>query len=310
MNRDEKYLARIIFKGKLLQADGQTFQDLFVEVMTKAHKDFHPIKPHGNKGDRKNDGFIKDTGTYYQCYAPEQLTCDQIKAKLKDTFEPLVNGWKQVAPVQAFNLVLNDRFKGCYPEIEDALADLERKHSGIKCKPFLCKDLEDVFLSLSEDNVVAQIGLIPNPNNIQSIEFSVLEEVIGYLVENCKKQTNDERLVKPDFERKLTFNGLSPQVAALLRNANYQVGTLEEYFDGSSSFVQQDVRDCFVNIYNEASSLLGNGSETQGDLVFAFSLSRAMPKQSQEIRDSVLVLMSFYFEVCDIFETPPEEQSR
>ena len=64
MKKEDKYIARIQFKLKVLQSKGQTFEDFFVSVMTKADKDFQPVKAYGNIGDQKNDGFNKKTGTY------------------------------------------------------------------------------------------------------------------------------------------------------------------------------------------------------------------------------------------------------
>ena len=53
MKKEDKYIARIQFKLKVLQSKGQTFEDFFVSVMTKADKDFQPVKAYGNIGDQK-----------------------------------------------------------------------------------------------------------------------------------------------------------------------------------------------------------------------------------------------------------------
>lgn len=41
--------------------------------MTKAEPNFQPVKAYGNIGDRKNDGFVSQTGIYYQVYAPRDV---------------------------------------------------------------------------------------------------------------------------------------------------------------------------------------------------------------------------------------------
>lgn len=53
--------------------------------MQRHNRNFQQVKPQGQYGDRKNDGFDKTTGTYYQVYAPED-----IKIKEKETIEKLV----------------------------------------------------------------------------------------------------------------------------------------------------------------------------------------------------------------------------
>ncbi len=59
MNNQEKLLARLMFRNKIFTSNGQAFEDLFISIMNYAEKGFKPIKPWGNIGDRKNDGYIK-----------------------------------------------------------------------------------------------------------------------------------------------------------------------------------------------------------------------------------------------------------
>ena len=71
MNVQEKTFARQSFQNKIFRADGQLFEDIFSAIMNYAETDFQQIKPWGNIGDRKNDGYIKTKGIFYQVYAPE-----------------------------------------------------------------------------------------------------------------------------------------------------------------------------------------------------------------------------------------------
>ena len=131
MNRDEKYIARLKFQNELLKSDGQKFQDLFVKIMQKSYKDFRPVKPHGNVGDRKNDGFDKIRGAYYQVYAPENIDMKITNAvsKLKEDFEGLKSFWDSIYPIKEFYFTVNDKYKGLYPAIYYALAEL-KKHNA------------------------------------------------------------------------------------------------------------------------------------------------------------------------------------
>ena len=58
MNSQEKALARNNFKLKIHEANGQVFEDIFTAIMNYIDTDFQSIKPWGNIGDRKNDGYI------------------------------------------------------------------------------------------------------------------------------------------------------------------------------------------------------------------------------------------------------------
>ncbi|MCT7023062.1 hypothetical protein M1743_23715, partial [Salmonella enterica subsp. enterica serovar Saintpaul] len=75
--------------------------------------DFQQVKPYGNIGDRKNDGFIKGQGVYYQVYAPEDASNNVLAAvnKIKDDFEGLRDYWHDICPIKKYYFVLNDKYK-------------------------------------------------------------------------------------------------------------------------------------------------------------------------------------------------------
>lgn len=98
LEKGDRYIADILFRIKILQYKGQAFEDFFVFVMTKAEPNFQPVKAYGNIGDRKNDGFVSQTGIYYQVYAPrdvnkEKTVGDAVK-KLETDFKGLYDKWR------------------------------------------------------------------------------------------------------------------------------------------------------------------------------------------------------------------------
>ena len=225
MTLEKTYIARIIFKNRVLSSHGQVFEDLFVRIMQSSDKNFRPVKPQGREGDKKNDGFNKVKGQYYQVYSPED-TSDKEKTsykKLDSTFEELYNYWQPISPIKEFYWVYNDKFQtGVYPSIEKTLAEIEQKF-GVKANPFLSKDLEDVFLSLPEYEIIDILGgQLPDDNYIEDVSITVLGEVINFLI---KKDFNTNNITFPNeinFEKKIRFNKLSTTYASLLRTAFYQ----------------------------------------------------------------------------------------
>ncbi len=117
MNVQERTIARQLFQNKILKADGQIFEDIFSAIMNYAEADFQQIKPWENIGDRKNDGYIKTKGIFYQVYAPEDIrkSYTNVVSKLKKDFDGLKAQW---SPVNEFYFVVNDKHKGVNADCE------------------------------------------------------------------------------------------------------------------------------------------------------------------------------------------------
>jgi hypothetical protein len=123
MNRNTIYIARLIFQNRIYACDGTAFECFFTQVMQCYNPNFRQVKPQGQYGDRKNDGFDSTTGTYYQVYAPED-----IRIKEKDTIEKLAadftglySYWQSITPIRSFFYVVNDKYKGVYASLYEEL---------------------------------------------------------------------------------------------------------------------------------------------------------------------------------------------
>ena len=305
---EEKHIARILFINRLLSSTGQAYEDLFVNVMISSCSDFEPVKPHGKEGDQKNDGFNKKTGQYYQVYAPEGLANKEkvtIK-KLQSTIKGLFSYWQPISPINKFYYVINDRYKGAFPSVHKELAKIKKDHK-IETETFLCKDLEDVFLLLSSEKMVGILGgFLPSSSNIIDIDISTLGEIVRYLMNFNLKQIDENFPENPDFDKKITFNKLSKHYGLFLNTAFYQNYIVNEYFSLNSQFAKHDLKLVFSDFYKEALINVPSNIENSADLVFQYMWDKASPSNTLPVKDAVLVLMSHYFESCDIFEEPKE----
>lgn len=165
MNVNQKALYRLLFKNRMREVTGMAFQNLFSEIMRYARPDFAPVKPQGSYGDWKNDGHEPKAGRYYQVYSPEKFDESKAIEKLKEDFDGLIAIWGDNAVyqngVQEFYFVINDAYRitpGAYPTTYFTLEALRQEHKLTECKTFLAKDLEDIFLELPEDKIIAVVG--------------------------------------------------------------------------------------------------------------------------------------------------------
>lgn len=314
MNRDERAIARTLFKLKIYQADGQSFETLFTDIMGKLYPDFVSVKPQGQLGDRKNDGYDRKHGRYYQVFAPENINKSQSQAvkKLATDFKGLFAYWQPITPVKEFYFVFNDKYKGTFPSIEKDLSTLKQTYHLKQCASFLSKHLEDNFFSLADDEIISIVGHIPNPALITGqLDYSILNEVITHILNYKQQLSPQQTLTAPNFNQKITFNHLSPQIDRLLTVANYKSGSLENYFELNSNFTKQELRDKLNDLYNQAiKTTFENADDTTiNDLVFFDILKKTTPNDLAITQDAALVIMAYYFESCDIFEDPEQSEA-
>jgi hypothetical protein len=297
MNASEKTIVRQLFQNKIFKSDGQSFEDMFIAIMNYAEEHFQAIKPWGNIGDRKNDGYIKDKGIFYQVYAPEDIRKSYVSAvnKLKTDFAGLKAQWE---PINEFYFVVNDKYKGVNADCEKAIQEIKDEYGLVNAGFLTAKDIEKILFSLEDDQILSITGFIPDPSTIKQIDYSILNEVIGHIMKLSLKKANGYDIVLPNWDEKITFNNLSIPVANLLYNGFFQVYSLEEYLANNSDFLADTLRDKVNEVYSEERDL------HTGDELFWAMVDRLSPRNEQTYQNTVIIIMAKYFEACDIFEDP------
>lgn len=157
MNPLDKHYLSLQFKIKIYSKNGTEFQSFFENIMEKAYSDFQKIKPYGKYGDSGNDGYRKNSGIYYQIYAPEVPQINQAKAakKLKEDFEKLKKNWDETSEIKEYYFVFNDKYSGSIQKLEEAISELEKDNSEIKFYIFTAKKLEELFFSLDKASILS-----------------------------------------------------------------------------------------------------------------------------------------------------------
>lgn len=302
MNRAEKQIARSFFRNKVYECDGQAYEEFFVKIMVLHNDNFQSVTAYGNIGDRSNDGYDKTTGTYYQVYAPKELSnrIREAKNKLNDDFKELYNYWNDLYKVNQYTFVVNDKYKaGLEPEINKAIVSLEKEFPDISFSLLFNHQLEEIALNLN-DNKIDAIIYIPDPTNLE-LDALGLNEVINYLLKMNAFDTGYNIPNDPDRDRKIVFNKLGERAADYIRFGSYQVSELKEYFKRKPE-QKEELRIKFSAIYKQGKNTFKQNS----DDIFTFILRKASPSEERSIINAVIVLMSMYFTTCDIFEEPIE----
>ena len=308
LTNEERYFAKILFKNKIYQYKGQAFEDFFVSVMTKAEEGFQPVKAYGKIGDRKNDGFISSTGTYYQVYAPEEInkekTIGDAVKKLETDFKGLYKNWNDICEIKKYYYVINDRYEGLPAPIFQKVCELKSDplYTDIEILTFTAKELQRVFEKLDESDTHEIVGFIPNIP-IGMVEYEALNEVVTYLLNVELPESKGSNLIVPNFAEKITFNNLSKEIGANLTTGSYQEGLLNRYFNDNPG-MKDILQRKFNALYELACEVIDDSQEDVADCRCYYILENSAPKRTIPIFTCIWVLMAYYFSTCDIFEEP------
>jgi len=295
MKTEEIALARILFENKIRRSDGNAFEDLFTQVMSYSEPEFEQIKPWGKIGDRKNDGFIRSKGVYYQVFGPEDISrsYSDVVPKLETDFAGLVSQWN---PVKEFYFVVNDKYKGVSADANQTIANIVKKNSLIKGKILTAKDIEAIVFGLSDDKIIRIVGFLPDWEQITSLDFSVLNQVVGFIMKLPNIKVNGE-IKFPDWNEKIIFNNISKETKQYLDTASFNLGALNDFL-ANESFLAEELQKKLRGLYEELKPSL------EGDFLFWEIANKCMPRNEQAFLTPVLTIMAKYFESCDIFEEP------
>ena len=183
-----------------------------------------------------------------------------------------------------------------------AIGILNDKNKDITIELFRAKHLEDIFLRLSEIDMSTVLGgIIPNPNDIEDIDYQILNEVIEFILHYNIHDVEKMIPKDPNFEDKIKFNSISESFANFLRVGNQQTYVVEDFFEKNSNFVKEELRNKFQTLYKEGLQKYPEDTNAS-DLVFLYILEKSAPKSKKAYYDAIYVLMAHYFEFCDIFE--------
>ncbi len=295
MKTEEITLARILFENKIRRSDGNAFEDLFTQIMNYAEHEFEQIKPWGNIGDRKNDGFIRSKGIFYQVFAPEDIRRSYPEAieKLEKDFKGLVSQWN---PVKEFYFVVNDKYKGVNADANQAIANIVKNNSLNKGKILTAIDLERIVFDLPDELILRIVGYIPDYEQINNLDFSVLTQVVGYIMKLPVISVYGQ-IKFPDWDEKILFNNINKVTKQFLDIASFNLGALDEYL-ANESFLAEELQKKLIGLYEELKL------SSDGDSLFWEIASKCMPWNEQAFLTPVLTIMAKYFESCDIFEEP------
>lgn len=286
---------------QLRRQQGNAFQDFFSAVMELAHpRDFQRIRPYGNRGDLKCDGYLASSQTVFQVYAPRQTKLADLQRKIRTDFAGALNHWE--GRMRTWVFVHND-YEGLPGEALKLLQDLDREAGAVHTQIWGPGDIEMLALGLSAANLATLLGPPLTARAFDELRFDRLRPILL----NIKRQEPPPQTdIRPVSPAKLYANAFSTAVLDLLRMGRRKEALVGALLAGwHDPTFGEDLAEGFRRRYAELKCLGLTADEIFGEIqVFAGGADTSRDPAHQA---AVLAVMSYFFERCDIFEDRSED---
>lgn len=309
-----KFVYSIYFKCLLQDSMGNEFEKYVYKVLSFKYDNFQKVDVEGRVGDRKCDGYRSGEGIFYQVYGPKDTntTNSEIQKyaekKLVDDFLGLKahvdNGYWE--DIKEYVFVFNN-VNGLFPNLLEKINSLKSAYPNIEFSTMDRDKLVKLFSSLSEENMQIIVQAFLPDIDSSMLNNIIIKDIVNYLIDNNSKKSTS-KLIAPDFNEKLKFNKLSPYNCMRLTMANYSIENLNNFLDSYSNDISENLCQVYSNLYTEAKLNHPNNSDEQLEYLIDNSFDKSLlDNASKELYETnTLVILSKYFETCDIFEEPSE----
>lgn len=311
MSVNDEFWYRTLFKLKLHEAHGNSFQQLINNLFQYGVDGFQAIQPWGNWGDGGNDGWVESSGSYYQIYgkSPTSSTTPLESAKkAADDFNNKLNvKWKNV---RNYYFVYNDRFTGVPAPIAAELQKIKTENNFSDTRTIICADLEAIFMSLDQDKRQLIVGGIPSCE-LSHIDPRAVGELLSLLANRNDDLPSFINGNAQDFIDKIVFNGLTEPVSTYLKISSYQSSIIDEFLSQRDIGLSQSISKEISSLYEESKSVITDSNDNAPNIRYVWMVEQLIPNAMKKhphslkaYREAAQVILSKYFETCDAYEHP------
>ena len=310
----ENFWFRTLFKLKLYEASGESFQRLFQDIMSYRYPDFRAVAPYGNQGDGGNDGWFSNEDRYFQIYgkkASSELNLSYILNKMIEDFEKIRNRWDVV---RKYHFVYNDRFDGAPAPIQKKLKELQTTYNLEEANVWAGRELEQLFMELDQDQKESLLGGV-SVQLPSFIDQKAVSEILKHLADKVSPLPLLSEQTAPDFGEKIRINKLISPISDGLKHYSCQVSDVDDFLDGQYSGLKQEIAQDMKKLYNESCLKIPERAENVANIRYAWMVEKLIPSKVQTeakeyphslkaYREAAQVVLAKYFEACDIYEHP------
>ncbi|ATF04085.1 hypothetical protein PhaeoP75_04487 (plasmid) [Phaeobacter gallaeciensis] len=294
MDSLQRAFFQLKFRIAFLERKAKAFEDLFSRIMGHAAPgDFQAVRPYGNRGDLKCDGYRVSDKTVFQCYAPSFMKLANLLAKMDEDFNGAVAHWGNRMDRWSF---VHNEDDGLPADATQKLADLGTANPTIHLDQTGYSELFAVVMALSVPQLEDLFGSVPSQRTMAQLDYEALRPVVSLIQ---KLSPDDNPPLSAPSASKLDANDLSADAAELLRQGRRREPLVERFFnDWPDPSFGEEIAQGFRERYQALKA-----EDLSPDQIFTALQTFAGGMEGTPAHQAaVLAVMSYFFERCDIFE--------
>jgi hypothetical protein len=295
MDKLSRAYYEVYFENMFLKSKGAEFQNFFSRIMeTRYPSDFTPIRPWGNLGDRKNDGYLTSQKAVHQVYAPNEMTLSKAKKKIDSDLKGALAYWNGKMKKWVF---VHNSYEGVSADIKSYLEEKKQECPFIEIEIMGRSELRNIVFTMDEQDIASILGPAPTEKAMRSIQLEDLKIVI--LSIGAESPILDEDIKSPPTD-KIVYNKLSEEVKTLIIAGMRKSPLVETFFTKWHDRTLADkITHSFKNRYSELKHVNLPPDDIYMQLI---EFAGGSDMKSPTHLSAVLAIVSHFFEQCDIFE--------
>ena len=296
----KRYIYGLRFSEDFLRKKGSEFQDWFVRIVNDFYgTDFQRVRPMGQKGDHKCDGYVITEQMVFQCYAPTDYTEQKLNTKIQEDFSGAIEHWQ--GQIKKWVFVHSDT-RGLGPDTTKLLNKLRNDNPNLVIETWCENELRNIVMALKLYQLEAIFGASPSKAILDQLSFEDIAPVLATIQSQEPDPLGPP--IKPVSVAKLEKNKLPTDAAELLKLGRRKEQLVQQYFDKHN---QPDFGEYIAQAFRKKYEALKAIKTPPGHIFsemqqFAGGIDGDVKKQG-----AVLAIVSYFFERCDIFEDPDQE---
>lgn len=272
-------------------------------MMQKSHgDDFARVRAFGQKGDKGCDGYLKSTGTVFQCYGALNGSKDKVGTLIKKMEGDFAKAQEKLGSIMKSWRMVHNLVDGLPIEAVESLNALESKNPDLEFGFFGPESFQQEIEFLSDAKRTELLGPVATNQDAIEIQVSELKDLINGIIEIANNDNPDHNNICPVPVDKLDANALPNYWKSMIASGWQNAHVVSDYLGNHHDPL---IGEIIAHHFNERYRYLKAqhlAPEVIMDTIFldVIGVGSSSPKRMVAAQ----ALLSYLFESCDIFEDP------